>query len=142
MSSKLVPDDIRKQIKLLWAKGFSAGVIAQKTGRTRSSVMGLVSRMKLPSRTTDIAHPRYNWPDGKNPSYPKSQNKEKPLTALSGEPEAIGPLNTFPDTASCKWIAGDVLAGDWRCCGHKIQAYNLCAFHRPIGRVKPATRAR
>ena len=57
-----VSDADREQIKTLWAKGVSSGVIAASMGRTRSSVMGLVSRMKLPSRPTENTRPGYHWP--------------------------------------------------------------------------------
>ena len=142
MGRKPVNDEIRAQVKALWESGHSAGMIAKKLGRTKNSVIGLIFRMKLGPRPTDRAQPGYHWP-GRNkpaPTKPKPKVTLKAVTSLTDEPPAIGPINTFGD--GCKWIAGDITSGDWRCCDHEIEAYSLCAFHRPIGRVKPPARAR
>lgn len=35
------------------------------------------------------------------------------------EPEPLGPVGAF--ATGCRWIHGEVAAGDWRCCGHDTE---------------------
>lgn len=134
MGSPLLTPEIRAQVKSLWEAGNSYGVIAKKLGRTRNVIIGLVTRMKLPKRPTNIVRPSYH--------SPRPKPKQAPPPPLSADPIAIGPLNTFPDTSSCRYIAVDVSAGDWRCCGLPIDRHSLCTFHAARCRLKPLTRAR
>lgn len=46
------------------------------------------------------------------------------------EPEAIGPLNDFPDGNKCKWIHGDPQLGSWSCCGWpQLPSSPYCESH-------------
>lgn len=41
------------------------------------------------------------------------------LRRRSDEPEPLGPVGAF--ATGCRWIHGEVAAGDWRCCGHDTE---------------------
>lgn len=66
-------DPVKEQIKTLWQEGKSSGQIALIVGRTRNSVIGIVSRMNLPTRTglpRIRTKPRYRAPTTPKPVLP------------------------------------------------------------------------
>lgn len=74
------------------------------------------------------------------PMVHRKTPRKKPMEVLTGrptlgEPEATGPLGTFPDDSrGCRWIIGDPKA-DWRCCNHDRKlASPYCDFHDRLSR--------
>jgi GcrA cell cycle regulator len=121
-------------IKTQWADGWSASVIARHLGDgfTRNAVLGKLLQLGMLGNGTGVS--RAPVREKILASAPRQRPKDKPgarAEAPIDEPEAIGPLNDLP-TGGCKFIHGDVGAGDWRACGHKT-AHPLepwCPHHR------------
>lgn len=104
----------------------SAGQTALELRVTRNAVIGKAARIGLrflsrPGALRIIRIPR-NQHTCKTPK-PRRIDAFPPESA----PEAIGPLAAFPDTKSCRWIAGDPASRDWRCCGQP--GFPYCEYH-------------
>lgn len=127
-------DDTIATIKQLWADGYSASQIARQVGRTRNAVIGKICRMGLqknlpgaPLRQSRVTQ------SGNVRRIVVIKPMPAPVARLA-EPEAVGPLADFPPAGTCRFIAGDVQSGDWRCCGHpaKDHARPFCSYHMAI----------
>lgn len=129
----------------LYQKSFTGSHIARAMSKqfgtyfSRGSVLGRLKRMGV-LRPYDLAPKRNQFGDSK-----PREAKVTTLRGLKSPPqmelvlEAIGPLNDFPPIGKCRHIAGDVQAGDWRCCGHDALPNSAwCAHHHARMYIKAA----
>lgn len=73
----------------------------------------------------------------REPKEPKTPRKAKAKIAQV-EIVPIGPLNDFPEDKGCRWIVGNVLAGEWQCCGHpSVNGRSYCEHHLGRSLEKP-----
>ena len=118
-------DETKIQVKALWETCNSAGVIADKLGMSRNSVVGLVHRngWKRPDGMgTERSRDRkryFHIPASKPLPPPK-------IVADIPEPEPLGKPNTFAEQG-CRWIHGDV-GSNWIMCGHGEDTW--CKHHK------------
>jgi hypothetical protein len=129
MPARETPDleSRRAYIREVWPLGWSMGEIGRQLGVTRSSVAGMVSRMGLARRPTQI-------------SLPKPMSVPKPLPPTPPEP-APGTLG-LEDllTGMCRWPTGH--GASVRFCGLPVGKGPYCLGHAAIAFQKPLARTR
>lgn len=117
-------DPVKEQIKALWQEGKSSGQIALIVGRTRNSVIGIVSRMNLPTRTglpRVRTKPRYRAPTAPKPVLPPPPVDAPPSLNL--------PMMELR-AHHCQFPYGD---SDFRFCGHdRDLGSTYCSYHRAL----------
>jgi hypothetical protein len=126
------------RVSKLWVDGnsFGAIVILLDYKFTRSAVGGKLKRLGLLAGNGARPACARGGPRSKKRA-PRSASVKSPAATASipcviPEPEAVGPINAFPDGRSCRFIHGDPgAAGDWRCCGAPVAAPALwwCLAH-------------
>jgi GcrA cell cycle regulator len=110
-------EETKAQVSKLWADGKSAREVGAEIGMTRNAVIGLVHRLGLPKRETDLRRGVRGW----------TARKMKPVPPpLIPAPDPIGPIGDFPARDTCHHIAGEP-NGSFQCCGHK--GYPFCEYH-------------
>lgn len=122
------PDQIER-LRGLIASNLSKDQIAADMGVTPNAIKRKAQKLGL-----SLAVKR-------DPKEPKSPRKTKTKIA-EVEIIPIGPLNDFPEDKGCRWIFGDVLAGEWQCCGHppdKDRSYCAHHFGRSLEPVREGT---
>lgn len=111
-------DEQREFVKIGWAAGKSAGVIAVDFSArfgvqvTRNIIIGIKSRLGLPDRQTTVCRSYHNQ---KHITPPKPPKKAKEPRVDLEAPSPIGPVGDFPDSKCCKWPVDDL--PNFRCCG-------------------------
>lgn len=118
------PDQIER-LKGFIALGWNREQIAEAMNLTPNAIKRKAQKLGL-----SLAVKR-------EPKEPKASRKAKAKIAEAFI-DPIGPLNDFPEDKGCRWIVGDVLAGEWQCCGHpsaKDRPY--CEHHLSRSVEKP-----
>lgn len=131
----------------LWGEGLSCSQIATEMGGnvTRNSVIGKVTRLKLPKRL--VTHARANTskrvpgavPARRRPNTPRVPSNSTPrppqvIVDTTPAPEAPAslclPLIELTAT-TCRWPVGDPRQPGFGFCGHDIaEGSRYCPYHR------------
>lgn len=141
-------------VKEMWLAGSTASEIGKAIGTSRNAVMGRISRMKLPRRTSDskaltaklVARPQVKRKPPKMPSK-KGMNRaevilrnaeflkivepfEEVVLDISCRNVSLLELKTF---GMCRWPFGDVRAGGVTYCGNDCNVKDsYCAPHKVL----------
>lgn len=149
----------KERIKALWNQGFTATIIGQSEGLTRSAVLGQIHRMGLPKRSTNDTEQQGSANAAKQRSKPKGFSLPPMGSSLSGDKTRSAPakieiveiaepfridgvlvtMETLEPGKMCRWPIGDPLAVGFYFCGiapKKAKVY--CEFHYNISKV-PST---
>lgn len=112
----------RQIVTDMWSNGASQRDIAQKIGKSKNAVAGMIARFGLPKKTEGRGVPR-GWSAKRiNDARPKQEPAPSP----------IGPLNDFPPHGTCLHTADNPGTGqDWRMCGHPGRPW--CEYHAAKG---------
>jgi GcrA cell cycle regulator len=137
MSSQIVTpwsDERIAELTKLWEEGYSAGVIAEKFGVTRNSVIGKVFRLGLPAPETKVvkAHPRKSLVKKPKPEPTRLFRLFAPdmyqPRCIEIEPLNLTTIEIDLGT-QCQYIAGD----DGLHCGHLVQdKSSYCPKHHAL----------
>lgn len=125
-------DERIEELTALWADGHSCSQIAITLGNgiTRNSVIGKVTRLKLPIRADDQ---KWRIHHSRTPRAPRLVLPTAPRVILH-QPDPIGETGEFVASGRCKFIHGDPSTPAWRMCGHltatRVQPW--CEFHETI----------
>lgn len=148
-------DDRVNELKQLWAKGLSAGVIALRMqGFSRNAIIGKVHRLGLPGRATPIGKARLGG--RKSVALQRARRKTKPQESIrfgkvkSYEPVAVAPLPPEPPKPSklfklvdlednqCRFPFGDPKSKDFGFCGCvKSPGSSYCPGHAHLCLTTP-----
>lgn len=147
-------------VKEMWLAGSTASAIGKAIGTSRNAVMGRISRMKLPRRTSDskaltaklVARPQVKRKPPKMPSK-KGMNRAEVILRNAEFLKSVEPfeevvldiscrnvplleLKTF---GMCRWPFGDVRAGGVTYCGNDCNVKDsYCAPHKALA-YRPVT---
>jgi GcrA cell cycle regulator len=138
-------------LKKLWAEGLSASQIAMKLGGvSRNAVIGKISRMGLPGRTTTKRTPKGGCRVlGKpvrrapNPLYARKPKppEQKVVSFTPTElviPEAERKSFAGLEAHHCRWPIGDPQAEDFHFCGRqKSHGSSYCEHHTRVATGAP-----
>jgi hypothetical protein len=102
-------------------------------GVSRKACIGRAYRLGLRFHSDrEVTHAKVYTRPSKQRSRARIAAHAKPrddVVATPSEPVALGPFNDFP-LSGCKWIHGDPLKGQWRCCAASTHdGHSYCAHH-------------
>lgn len=144
----------KKTLRDMWGKGIASGAIATKLGRSRSSVMGMISREGLQRYNTSVdgKKPISRAPKPKKPKTPKHKKskvfikegkiavgqpvlKELPETEYAPEGQKLYRLADLP-ARGCRWPFGDTRHKDgmWFCGKQQKSNSSYCCDHHTISK--------
>jgi len=119
----------KEAIREMWADGWSGGQIADKLGVSRSSVIGMVDRMDLPSRKTS------------NPIPPRRPSKPlPPEPVMPDEPVSLDLAMEQLTDKTCRYPHGS--QAPYSFCGQAVTVDPYCGFHHGVCCPKPPPRVR
>lgn len=111
-------DETVEKLKTLWGEGLSASQIGRILDGSRNAIIGKVHRLKLNNLNAKQKIVRATLP---RIEAPRKQINFTPNVVDLPEPEAIGPMNTFPLWPhKCLNINEHPSSEPWRCCGHEV----------------------
>jgi len=114
-----------EQLKGFIALGWNTKQIAEAMSLTPNAIKRKAQKLGL---SLAVKH---------EPKDPKAPRKAK-VKIAEAEIIPIGPLNDFPEDKGCRWIIGDVVAGEWQCCGHpSAKDRSYCEHHLGRSLEKP-----
>lgn len=124
-------------LKQLWDNGLSGTQISFALhGRfSGKAVIGKANRLHLEPRDSTMNRSWAHRTKPQMPHQPKPKVPAKVIEALP-EPKPIGPIGTFPEGRTCRYIADEVRG--FQCCGHP--GYPYCSFHTAKCIVPPQPR--
>lgn len=146
-------DERVKELKQLWDKGLSAGLIATRmTGFTRNAIIGKVHRLGLPGRPTPIG--KFRTKSGTAARRPVSRPKidkirservyitKQVLPAAPLPPEPPKPSKLFKlvdlEDNQCRFPFGDPKSKDFGFCGCvKAAGSSYCPGHAHLTSTAP-----
>ena len=152
-------DERCDELRRLWAEGKSASWIADAFETTRNTIMGKVSRLKLPKRATDPApRPKRRWirlPKATEPRPAPLRPTEVPMAVKPSTPshappraaERPVPLDqrcTLLELRDhhCRWPYGDPRDPDFFFCGADVvDGLVYCAKHARMSYARFAPEA-